>query len=424
MTDPVRYRHVSTKCVDCHRVAYASVRVTLGAVMPYAANVVQVMIVSPNDAAIEREVVRAQLRDVNHVHAREKGTVLLDAGWDTHSSPQLGARGQQVINDQVLESSDVVIAVLKHRIGTPTGQYASGSVEEIQRHHAAGKLTMVYFSDEPPPLDADPAQLAELATFRGWCMENGLIRTYRNAIDLGQQVNREIRLAMNNNQQLRGLSQASGTWGGVGTPNVHGLPAPLSTEAKQLLRGAARDDTGLIVTAETLGGWAIDVGDRTLNEPTARSRASWKRALDELRERGYAVNQGSSGAIFELTEGGYVAADDLAELEPAGAQGAATKETARELESLWNEGDALLNDSAAGSETWSQAARRWESRVEACLSMYDDSERMMFATLDDGVREPANPGTHAYSEQVRQRQRAKLTKLRLVTGRAYQRARL
>jgi hypothetical protein len=114
--------------------------------MPYTATVLPVMIASPGDVREYRTVARDVISEWNHIHSETHKTVMLPVGWDTHSSPELGASPQDLINDRVLEDCDLLIGIFWTRLGSPTTRAPSGTVEEIQRHVRAGKPAMVYFS--------------------------------------------------------------------------------------------------------------------------------------------------------------------------------------------------------------------------------------------------------------------------------------
>lgn len=131
--------------------------------MPHTATVLKVMIASPGDVAQERKMIPEVIEEWNAVHSADKGIVLLPAAWETHSAPKMGDRAQAVINDQVLKDCDLLIGVFWTRIGTPTGEAASGTVEEIEEHIKAGKPAMLYFSSVPVVPDSiDQAQYSEL----------------------------------------------------------------------------------------------------------------------------------------------------------------------------------------------------------------------------------------------------------------------
>jgi len=66
--------------------------------MSYLANTFNVMIASPGDVASERAIVRDVVYEWNAVHSNVRKIVLLPVGWETHSSPDMGAPAQQIIN--------------------------------------------------------------------------------------------------------------------------------------------------------------------------------------------------------------------------------------------------------------------------------------------------------------------------------------
>ena len=127
--------------------------------MAYRADVYRVMIASPSDVPQERQLVREVIHEWNSVHSEAEGNVLMPIGWETHASPVMGDRPQEIINKQVLKNCDLLVAVFWTRIGSPTGASPSGSVEEIEEHLAAGKPTMIYFSSAP---------LIGSRTFKAW----------------------------------------------------------------------------------------------------------------------------------------------------------------------------------------------------------------------------------------------------------------
>jgi hypothetical protein len=62
------------------------------------------------------------------------------------------------------------------RLGTPIGEFASGSVEETERHIASGRSAMIYISNEAVvPASIDQNQYAALLNFRESLKARGLI---------------------------------------------------------------------------------------------------------------------------------------------------------------------------------------------------------------------------------------------------------
>src|SRR5713101_1313849 len=102
--------------------------------MPYQATVLPIMIASPGDVLEAREVAREAIHEWNYVNSYSANAVLMPVGWETHSSPELGERPQELINERLLKDCDLLVGVFWTRLGTPTGKSPSGTVEEIQRH--------------------------------------------------------------------------------------------------------------------------------------------------------------------------------------------------------------------------------------------------------------------------------------------------
>src|SRR5262245_52257841 len=126
--------------------------------MAYDAIVYNVMIASPSDVAAERSAARSALHEWNAVHSGKRGIVLLPLGWETHATPEMGQHPQELLNKQILARADLLLGVFWTRLGTPTERYSSGSVEEIEEHHSAGKPTMLYFSNQPVRPDSVNSQ--------------------------------------------------------------------------------------------------------------------------------------------------------------------------------------------------------------------------------------------------------------------------
>lgn len=100
--------------------------------MSFQANVLRVMIASPGDVAEERKAVTEEIHRWNDANAAVRRLVLLPVKWETHTTPQQGDSPQAIINRQLLDDADIVVAIFGTRIGTPTEEYVSGTVEEVK----------------------------------------------------------------------------------------------------------------------------------------------------------------------------------------------------------------------------------------------------------------------------------------------------
>jgi hypothetical protein len=161
--------------------------------MGFAANVLKVMISSPSDTANEVEAVKGALHGWNGSRAENAQTVLLPRFWKTDAVPQMDANGgQSVINSQLVDDADIVIALFDSRLGQATDSAVSGTAEEIERAAASGKPVHVWFSDEPVDRNADLKELARLQKFRKELEDKGLLGVYADLNDLAYKVGEAI----------------------------------------------------------------------------------------------------------------------------------------------------------------------------------------------------------------------------------------
>lgn len=281
--------------------------------MTFDATACNVMIASPSDVQVERNIVRDVIHEWNAVNASTRRIVLLPVGWETHSSPLMGDHPQSIINWQVLKNSDLLIAVFWTRLGTPTQNSVSGTVEEIEEHVSAGKPAMIYFSSEPVAMDSvDQDQYAALTRFKNDCKARGLFDSYESTVEFHDKVRRHLALTLNSNPYLTALfPTAIGVIAALtGATEATGALS-LSREAKELLLEAVAGGGDILVIA-WIGGSSVQANGRNFVEPNdPRSRAIWESAVGELDRNGLVQPVGHKGEIFRVTREGYDAADLL-----------------------------------------------------------------------------------------------------------------
>jgi hypothetical protein len=76
----------------------------------YSAAVLEVLIASPSDTVDQREIIRQAVFDWNVSNTRVFGVVLLPVMWETHSLPGLEGRPQGMINEQLVNDADILVA--------------------------------------------------------------------------------------------------------------------------------------------------------------------------------------------------------------------------------------------------------------------------------------------------------------------------
>lgn len=275
--------------------------------MSYESIVFNVMIASPGDVASERAIIRDVVYEWNVVHSQARSIVLLPVGWETHSTPEMGDSAQNILNNQILERCDLLVGVFWTRIGTPTTEYASGTVEEIERHIESGKPTMLYFSSQPVVQDTvESEQIEQLNAFKNSCRTRGLYESYDSFAGFKEKFYRQLQLKINENPIFQTGSESA---------NVEvvesSTPFPeLSNEAKILLKEASLDRNGTIIHFRHYGGTDIQAnGKNLIDSNEARLVALWEGALHQLLNEGLVIERGQKGEIFNITNKGYQIAD-------------------------------------------------------------------------------------------------------------------
>jgi hypothetical protein len=300
--------------------------------MSYEATVFKVMIASPGDVQPERAIIREMLAEWNVVNSDRRRIVLLGVGWDTHCSPEMGDRPQAIINKQVLLDCDLLVGVFWTRIGTPTGNYASGTVEEIEEHLRLGKPAMLYFSAAPVvPESLDRGQYEALLKFKESCKSRGILEAYSSLTDFKSKFYRQLQIKLNKDPYFLNGQPVSSV---MAEPRQTYVPA-LSREAKALLVACAADSAGAVLRVTDFGGTTIQSGGRNFaEENNPRSVATWEGALEELESNGLVSPVGPEREIFRITRKGY----ELADIEDVRAQNeqlqeelATTKDEIREF---------------------------------------------------------------------------------------------
>jgi hypothetical protein len=284
--------------------------------MAYEARVIELMIASPSDVTAERDIIREVVHTWNAVNAKRYHLVIMPVAWETHSAPKMGERPQGVINEQLLVDADILVAAFWTRIGSPTGEEISGTIEELNRHVQAGKHAMLYFSNTTvPPEGIDHVQHSAVLAFRSECERErkGLFETYDNLDDFKKKFTRQ--LASTINQYFTGVGALalpqSDSVGEEDTDEIAEIIAELSDAAKQLLHDAVEvnDD---ITSVSFIGADEVSIGNKNyITQGDKRSSARWKNAVTLLERYTLIDDRGSQGQIYYVTDLGYKVADRM-----------------------------------------------------------------------------------------------------------------
>lgn len=105
--------------------------------------------------------------------------------WETGTVPTYGDHPQHIINRQIVERRDLLVALFWKRIGSPTQSAKSGTIEEIREfvRLKGPKRVMLYFCTraiEQSPDEIDPTAISLLKEFKAEMRFKCLYREFRD----------------------------------------------------------------------------------------------------------------------------------------------------------------------------------------------------------------------------------------------------
>jgi hypothetical protein len=137
------------------------------------------LIISPSDVETERDAVEEGIRWWNAHGGAGLDVRVEPVRWESHARPELGGTAQGQINKQLVDDCDFGVAVFWSRLGNPTAEHPSGSVEEIERLLAADRRVMAYFCSRPVPQERlRDDQFARLTKAKESFEQRGLLASF------------------------------------------------------------------------------------------------------------------------------------------------------------------------------------------------------------------------------------------------------
>lgn len=157
----------------------------------------RVLVASPSDCTQERKIIPEVIAAWNAVNSVNTSAILEPVLWETHSRPAMGDRPQALLNRQLVDHCDLVVGAFWTRLGTPTGEAESGTVEEIEQFIEAKKPVLLYFSSLPVVPDSlDMDQYKALVAYRGSLKQRGLYWEYDDLSGFREQLQRHLASTM------------------------------------------------------------------------------------------------------------------------------------------------------------------------------------------------------------------------------------
>ena len=288
--------------------------------MAFQATVIPIMIASPGDVQVERNIIREVILEWNDVHIFEEKVTLHPMGWDTHSSPELADRPQELINTRQLKKCDLLVGLFWSKLGTPTGKAKSGTIEEIEEHHSKGKPVMLYFSSKGiPPAKYDKVQIEEVEKFKNDCKKYGLVEEFESDADLKDKFVKHLRIALNENPFLQSLRTKEKSVDKIVYAEEKDFNpiTDLSDDERTLLKDlATKKSSGYIVVHRPLGGSkTFMTGNKAYGNSSERESAKWESIIDNLLRKRMLKKEGKDA--FKLTHEGWNKLEELGLNKPS-----------------------------------------------------------------------------------------------------------
>lgn len=161
--------------------------------MPRIATIFKILVASPSDVKEERDALKDIVFKWNASHSNANDVYLDLVMWETHVYPDQGSRPQEIINSKIVNDADLLIGIFWTRLGTPTGNNASGTVEEIERIVQSNKKALIYFSNKPiSPDNIDYDQYSKVVNLKKRFQSTGIIATYSDLSQFKENVSNHL----------------------------------------------------------------------------------------------------------------------------------------------------------------------------------------------------------------------------------------
>lgn len=152
---------------------------------------VRIFVSSPMDAVSERKIICEEIHKLNKIYTLSKGLALIPYTSEDMFS-QTGNHPQELVNRQLVESCDALIACFKNRFGTPTLNYGSGTEEEIEIHKNLGNHVAIFFSANLDHELEEVEQIEALQAFKTRIKNHAYYEEYTDEAHLRSRISTNI----------------------------------------------------------------------------------------------------------------------------------------------------------------------------------------------------------------------------------------
>ena len=136
--------------------------------MSFTATVIKVFISSPGDVKEIRTAAEDVCHELMALQTEQSRMLFEPVLWEKDSVPDFspGSDPQDKLNRQLVEPSDILVAIFWSRLGAATSDAPSGTVSEINRFLKLGRPVLTYLWTKPLDMDSpDVDQLGKLLQY-------------------------------------------------------------------------------------------------------------------------------------------------------------------------------------------------------------------------------------------------------------------
>jgi hypothetical protein len=273
----------------------------------FTANCYNIMIVSPSDVQEERKICKDVLYHWNALNAQKSRILLNPVGYDINSHPASGENPQAAINHQILDTADIIIGIFWTKLGTPTQEYSSGSVEEITRHVDAGKQVMIYFSNVPvSPDKIDTNDYKRLKEYKKSIQNKAYYKEFNSTENFEHQLASHIQLLVNDT--MTGFCDTETV---PPSSTERNIADQLTDLEKGLLCKAANGDGTILITDIARGMLHIQISGDAKQTRTSREVSEIREGVQNLVLKALIGITNAKSNVYMVSARGYRVADIL-----------------------------------------------------------------------------------------------------------------
>lgn len=155
----------------------------------------RILISCPSDITEEVKIIKEELENINTYLLKKLNMRLETLYWEDDIFPEYGNRTQDIINNQIVMNADAIIAVFGEKIGSDTGKYKSGTIEEIEEVIKLSKKVFVYFSEKDVSregIDKSVDEIKKINEFKKEYGSKGIYSIYKNNEEFRKKINSNL----------------------------------------------------------------------------------------------------------------------------------------------------------------------------------------------------------------------------------------